>query len=184
MTDVAPVTNEDTSGDTVDEVSVDEKPDTLGDAGKRALAEERSARAAAEKKAKAAEKELADLRKTTMTDQEKAVADAKAEGRGEAFKEANSRVLRSEIRAAAAGKLADPSDAPALLGELDRFLADDGEIDSKAITSAIDALVKAKPYLAPAGSKPGRLPGGGAKPSEGVSMDDWLRGAARKGASA
>lgn len=152
--------------------------DQLGDAGKKALAEERAARATAEREAKAAKAELAKIQKSNMSDQEKAIAEAKAEARKEALGEANSRVLRSEIRAAAGGKLADPSDAPALLGDLSRFLNDDGDIDSKTVSSAIDELVKAKPYLAPAG-RPGRLPGGGAKPSEGVSMDDWLRDQAK-----
>lgn len=153
--------------------------DALGDAGKRALDEERAARSAADKRAKAAEAELEKIRKANMNETEKAIAEAKAQARQEALGEANTRVLRSEVRAAAGGKLADPNDAPALLGDLTRFLADDGEIDTKAISSAIDDLVKAKPYLAPAGSRPGRLPGGGAKPSEGVSMDDWLRDQAR-----
>lgn len=152
--------------------------DQLGDAGKKALAEERSARAAAEKAEKAAKAELEKLRKASMSEQEKAIAEAKAEARKEALGEANVRVLRSEVRAAAGGKLADPSDAPALLGDLSRFLNDDGDVDSKAVSSAIDELVKAKPYLAPAG-RPGRLPGGGAKPSEGLSMDDWLRDQAK-----
>jgi hypothetical protein len=153
--------------------------DQLGDAGKRALAEERTARATAEKEAKAAKAELEKLRKASMSENEKAVADAKAEGRKEALSESNVRLLRSEVRAAAAGKLADPSDAPALLGDLDRFLTEAGDVDSKSLSSAIDELVKAKPYLAPAGARPGRLPGGGAKPSEGLSMDDWLRDQAK-----
>jgi hypothetical protein len=150
-------------------------PPDLGDAGKKALDEERAARRAAEKLAKAHADELDKLRKATMSEQEKAVAEAKAAGRQEALAEANSRLLRSEIRAAAAGKLADPGDAAALLGDLDQFLDKSGEPDVKAITSAIDALVKAKPYLAPAGARPGGLPGGGAKPSSGTSINDHIR---------
>jgi hypothetical protein len=150
-------------------------PPELGDAGKKALDEERAARRAAEKLAKENADELDKLRKATMSDQEKAVAEAKAAGRQEAMAEANARLLRSEIRGAAAGKLADPGDAAALLGDIDQFLDKNGEPDSKAIASAIDALVKAKPYLAPAGARPGALPGGGARPSNGHSINDEIR---------
>lgn len=155
--------------------------DTLGPAGEKALAEERAARKLAEKSAKDATAELEKLRKESMTDQEKAVAEARAEGRKEALATATDRLLRAEIKAAGS-KLADPGDAVAHLrdaGDLGRFLSDDGEVDTKAISSAIDDLVKAKPYLA-ATAKPGALPGGGAKPSSnGQSMDDWLRGEAQ-----
>jgi hypothetical protein len=156
--------------------------DALGETGQRALAAERQARSAAEKEAKAAKAELEKIQKANMSEQEKAITEAKAEARKEALGEANSRLVRSEVRAAAAGKLADPSDAPALLGDLDRFVNEAGDVDAKALSSAIDELVKAKPYLAPANGRPGRLPGGGAKPSDGVSMDDWIRSqAAAKG---
>lgn len=149
----------------------------LGPAGEKALAEERAARKAAEKQAKDAQTELDKVRKANMTDQEKAVAEARAEGRKEALATATDRLLRAEVKAAAGNKLADPGDAVAHLrdaGGLDRFLTDDGEVDTKAVASAIDDLVKAKPYLASA-AKPGALPGGGARPSNGVTPDDWLR---------
>lgn len=154
------------------------KPDdTLGPAGEKALAEERAARKVAEKAAKDAQSELDKVRKANMTDQEKAIAEARAEARKEALGVASDRMLRSEIRAAAGTKLADPADAVAHLrdaGDLDRFLSDDGDVDTKAISSAIDDLVKQKPYLS-AQARPGALPGGGAKPSNGQSPDDWLR---------
>lgn len=156
-------------------------PDGLGDAGKAALAAERAARKAAEKAAKDAGAELEKLRKASMTDTEKAIAEAKAEGRQAAMAEANQRLLRSEIRAAAAGKLADPDDAPLLLGDLDGFLDAQGEPNTKAISSAIDGLVKAKPYLASAGSRPGPLPGGGAKPSKGSDINAEIRQMAGRG---
>lgn len=147
----------------------------LGDAGQKALQEERAARKAAEKAAKTAAEELERLKVATMSESERAVAEAKAQGRKDALAEVNGKLLRSEIKATATGKLADPADAAALLGDLDRFLDKDGEPDSKAITSAIDALVREKPYLAAAGSRPGALPGGGAKPSNGFNMNDQIR---------
>jgi hypothetical protein len=149
--------------------------DGLGEAGQKAIAAERTARKAAEKAAKTAQDELDKLRTATMSETEKAIAEAKAEGRKTALSEVNGKLLRSEIRAAAAGKLADPDDAPLLLGDLDQFLDKDGDPIPKAIASAIDTLVKSKPYLASAGSRPGPLPGGGAKPSNGFSMNDEIR---------
>ena len=103
-----------------------------------------------------------------MSDTEKAVAAAKAEGRTEALSAVNGRILRAEVKAAAAGKLADPEDACSML-DLDAFkVGDDGNVDTKAIVKAIDDLVKAKPYLA-SGAKPSALPGGGATPASGAS---------------
>lgn len=148
----------------------------LGDAGKRALDEERNARRVAERKANEAQAELDKVRSANMSEQEKAVAAAKAEGRDEALKTANERLVRAEVKAAAAGKLADPGDALGLLGDLSAFIDKTGDVDTKAITSAIDELVKAKPYLS---AKPGNGAGeGGARggnATSGPSMDDWLR---------
>lgn len=122
------------------------------------------------------ETELEELRKKTMTEAEKAVAAAKEEGRKEATLEANRRIVASEVKAAAGGKLSDPGDAAALLGDLDRFIVK-GEVDTKAIAAAIDELVKSKPYLAAAGGKkPAALPGGGkSEAASGSSFNDELR---------
>ena len=85
--------------------------------------------------------------------EEKAVAAARAEGRTEALTAANARLVRAEVKAAAAGVLNDPDDAVNLLN-LDEFEVDeDGEVDAKAIKAAVQRLADAKPYLA-AGAKP------------------------------
>lgn len=177
-TDTDTSTDSDTSTDDAGQTDTSTDAD-LGEAGKKALDEERKARRAAEKSAKDATAELEKLRKSSMTDAEKAIAEAKAAGRQEALAEANDRLVSAEIRSAAAGKLADPGDAVIHLGDLTRFTNVDGDIDARAITSAIDALVKSKPYLAPAGSRPGPLPGGGAKPSSGFSINDDIRARVR-----
>lgn len=107
---------------------------------------------AAERKARSiAERDAGKLRDATATDAEKAVAAARDEGRAEALKEVSSRLVETEVRAAAAGKLADPADAVRLL-DLGEFVADDGAIDRTAIGEAIAELVKAKPYLGTAGA--------------------------------
>lgn len=121
----------------------------LGEAGQRALIREREVAAEARREAAALKAELETLRTSQMSDQDKAIKAAKAEGAAEVSAKFATQVLHSEVRVAAAGKLADPSDAVRLL-DLARFkVADDGTVDSAAITSAIDELVKSKPYLAP-----------------------------------
>jgi len=128
--------------------------DGLGEAGKRALEAERGSRRAAENRAKELEKELTRHRESSMSEQEKAVAAAKREGHQEATAAFNTRLVQAEVRAAAAGKLADPEDAVLHLN-LDEFaIGDNGEIDKKAITNAIERLVKAKPYLAASATRP------------------------------
>lgn len=65
----------------------------------------------------------------------------------------NQRILRTEIKAAAAGKLADPADAHQFL-DLDQFEVDaDGNVDESEIAEAIDDLLKSKPYLAAQGRR-------------------------------
>ncbi|MGE0138649.1 MAG: hypothetical protein AB7R77_12580 [Ilumatobacteraceae bacterium] len=154
----------------------------LGDAGKRALDAERAARAAAERTAKAAQAELDKIRKATQSEAEKAIEAAKEEVRAELTKQFQGQMIGSEIQRIAAGKLADPGDAPALLGDLSRFAMTDGTVDTKGIASAIDALLKAKPYLGAAGSQAKPLPGSAnGKASTSQSINDMIRTAARGG---
>lgn len=107
----------------------------LGEAGKRALAEERRAR-------KAAEKERDELRKAAMTDQEKAVAAAKADALTEANKAIAPRLVAAEFRAlaAAAGVTREALDGFLKYADLTRFVGDDGEPDAKEITAAVKSL--------------------------------------------
>lgn len=116
----------------------------LGEAGKRALAAERT-------RAAEAERELAKLREATQSETEKAIERARREAsdtvRKEVMQAANRRILTAEIRAAAGGRLADPLDAVRLLDVESFTVNDDGDVDSAAITKALDALLDAKPYL-------------------------------------
>lgn len=146
-----------------------EQPD-LGDGGKRALDEERKSRRAAERELKSLQARLAEIEQQSMSATEKAIAEAKAAGRKEALSTANDRLVRAEVRAAAAGKLADPGDAAALLGDLNQYVGDDGEPDTKAISKAIDDLVKSKPYLRAAALNVGD-PDAGSRPSSNGSSD-------------
>lgn len=171
-----------------DPAAADPTDGGLGAGGKAALDAERSERKAAQKAAKDAKDALDALTAKTATDAEKAaaetaraIAEAKAEVRNEVAAAASARLLKSEIRVAASGVLADPADAAALLGDTERFLDKDGEPDEKAIKAAIAQLVKDKPYLAVAGSRPNALAGGGAKPSSGFSMNDVIRAETGRG---
>ena len=118
---------------------------------KKALKAERALRRTAEREARdlKAERENADKEPA-----EQALDQARREAAAEATSAANKRILRSEVRAIAKGRLADPADALVYL-DLDSFdVDDDGEIDSEAIEDAISDLLKKKPYLgADAGEK-------------------------------
>lgn len=155
----------------------DPKPDEpLGDAGKRALDSEREARRDAEARAKAAEK----LVKEANSERDKAIAEAKAEARREVLEEANGRLLRAEVKAAATGKFANPELAVKLLDLSEFKVADDGTVDTKAITAAIDKLLESDPYLKAStitGSADGGRQGDPA-PSK-LDMNTLLRAAAK-----
>ena len=146
----------------------DEDDDTdakaLGEPGKKALdrmkaklREERTKRIAAEKK-------LTDGAKTTDTD---------------VIAKLNARMVRSEIKAAAKGKLADPADAFRFIDSTTFAVGDDGEVDESAIATAIDELLREKPYLA-AQSKQGpwgsadQGPRGGGKSAD-LSADEIVK---------
>lgn len=152
----------------------------LGDAGKRALAEERKARTAAEREAKAAKAELDKLRDASQTEQEKALEAARSEARAEVLSTANERLIRAEVRGAAASTTVD-ADAVVSLLDLSQFeVSDDGTVDRKAISSAIEELLKEKPYLAANGKKPADLKQGARGASSQLDPNQWMRDMARR----
>lgn len=124
------------------------------------------------------ERELRKIQEANATDAEKAVAAARTEGERIATERSHKRIVRAEVKAAAAGVLINPDIATRLV-DLSQFEVDEnGEVDSKAIKAELQRLIRDEPYLA-AGAKPAPLPAGGATPSQGPSMDDALRTAAR-----
>lgn len=148
-----------------------EGAEQLGDAGKKALdsmkskwtgardAEKATVNALAELHDKTAAEVRAAIKDGTLADlighkaaaaaeQTVDVAKVTAQARREATAAANTRVLKAEVKAAAAGKLADPADALRLL-DLSKFeVGDDGEVDGGEIDDAIADLLTRKPYLA------------------------------------
>jgi hypothetical protein len=123
--------------------------DQLGDAGKKAL-DAMKAKWRAERDARReAERRLTEVSKPDG-DGEPDADTIRSQARAEAIAEANERIVRSEVKAAAAGKLNDPSDALRLL-DLSQFeVDDDGNVDEDDIAEAIEDLIKKKPYLAAA----------------------------------
>ena len=90
---------------------------------------------------KAAATELEKQRKASMTEAERAVAEAEARGRTVASQEFGKRLATSEIRAAAADAGADLAGVFDYL-DLTRFVGEDGEPDGKAITAFVGGLPK------------------------------------------
>ena len=148
----------------------DDKP--LGERGERALQAEKDKRKAAQRELRAFKdlgltpEQIRELtagksgdgddgkKKDDAPDAEQLRRDAERD----ALAKANGRIIRSEVKAAAAGKLADPSDALRLL-DLEQFeVDDDGNVNEQDIADEIDDLLKKKPYLAAQGGK--RFQGG------------------------
>ncbi|MGI8711091.1 MAG: hypothetical protein ACR2LA_08885 [Acidimicrobiales bacterium] len=91
-----------------------------------------------------AARRLADLEKQSMSDIEKAVANAREEASTEARRSYGTRLVDAEVKAATAGRTVD---VEALLDGLDRgrFLGDDGEPDTAAIGAWVDRIAPLRP---------------------------------------
>jgi hypothetical protein len=105
-----------------------------------------------------------------MTEQERAVEEARAAGRAEAEHAANLRLVGAEFRAAAAGKIANPEAALAKLN-LEALLGKNGEPDTKAIAELVEQLAAVPPPPPPPGHIPPGPREGGPPPGE----EDWIR---------
>lgn len=171
--------DDDTGGDTGDDTDNDgsgddgdDGADQLGDAGKRALARMKDKLKAERQKRIAAQNRLSEIESGGDDDDAKIKQVESA-----ALAKANARIVRAEVRAAAAGKLADPADALGFL-DLSQFeVGHDGDVDQDEIADAIDDLLERKPYLAAQrgdkggekkkGPKPDRRQGGGQQVASG-----------------
>jgi hypothetical protein len=89
-----------------------------------------------------AAKELEKVRAAAMSEQERAVAEAKSAGLTEAQKATAPRLVRAELRAAAAeaGLGKDALAGFLEYADLSKFVTDDGEPDDKAIAAAVKRL--------------------------------------------
>lgn len=142
MADTAPETTTSTDTTTTDP---DASTATADSTDWKAEAEKwKAASRKHEERAKAnsgAAKELEQFRQQHMTDQEKAVEQARAEGRAEASRASTSRIVSAEIRAAAAGRLG-PEQLDELVDGIDhaKFVDDAGEIDVAKVQRFVDGI--------------------------------------------
>jgi hypothetical protein len=111
-----------------------------------------------------------------MSDQERAVAAARAEGRAEA-EAAGARLLAAaEFRHLAAGRIADPERALEML-DMSK-LVKDGAPNTRAIKALVDQLAAVPPPPPP----PGYVPAGPRQTGAAGEVNgggDWLRAAAQ-----
>jgi hypothetical protein len=168
---------------TDDDFEPDPKPtdqgkpdDALGDAGKQAIDRMKADKVAAEKRAKALERDLNELRRAQMSESEKAVAEAETRGRQAAAAEFGSRLARSAFDALAARRNPDvDTDQIVEFVDMRRFLDDDGEVDRKALQSAVDRLVPERP------TGPPSFDGGARTTAPNTDMNAIIRAQARGG---
>ena len=119
--------------------------------------------------------ELEKLRAKNRTAEEQALADAEKKGRDGAMRDATRSLVKAKIETSAAGKFADTDVAVALAGDIERFITKTGDVDADAIKKWVDDELKARPYLAAAGTKPTALRGGSATQTTGASFNDEIR---------
>lgn len=111
------------------------------------------------KENKAAAAELEKKRKESMTEAERAVAEAEHKGRTAAAQDFGKRLATSEIRAAAADAGADLAGVFDYI-DLARFVGDDGEPDAKAIKAFVGGLPKKGAPSFDGGTRPSGKGGG------------------------
>ncbi|MFE2563035.1 hypothetical protein [Streptomyces mirabilis] len=139
----------------------------LGEAGKKALDRMKAERAAAKKEAAAAKKQLAELTRKVeaFEDRDKSElekASAQAERAQKQATKAVARAVSSEVKVAAVGQFADPSDAvDVLMRDPSKYVDADGEIDTDAIEADLADLLERKPHWGkpePAAVEPEKKP--------------------------
>jgi hypothetical protein len=128
--------------------------DALGDAGKKALDAMKADRNKYRDELKGLRAELDALKAAAEGREAEHTAAVEAQkAKDEAIASANLKIAKANLRAAAAGKLADPMDALTFIDASSFEVDDDGNIDEDALASAIDDLIRSKPYLAAQGKR-------------------------------
>lgn len=166
----------------------------LGPEGEKALAAWKERARDAEKAAKRAaelEARLAEIEAANMSEQERAIEQARKEAadaaRSETLALAHRKLFSAEVKAAATGRVATPGlfskpeVALGLLGFDDFPLTVDGDIDSEAISAAVERFVEShaalKASATPAPTPIAQGPLGRPGPDPERAMDDWMRAA-------
>lgn len=143
---------------------------------KTALETERTQRKEFEKELKALRAAEEQRAQAAMSETEKAIAQAKAEGSAEAKRSYGLKAAALELKAEAAMKGVDLSEVGDLL-DVSKFLDEDGEPDAKAIKAAVARFTKLAPK--PAGPSGGDF--GGAPQQQQISLDAQIRKAESEG---
>jgi hypothetical protein len=125
---------------------------------KSALETERTQRKEFEKELKALRAADEKRQQESMSETEKAIAQAKAEGHAEATKAAGKKLAAAELKAAAKDEQLNLDDVQDFI-KVDLFVDENGDVDSKAIKKAVAAFAKIAPAPAP-GRSGAPLPGG------------------------
>lgn len=159
-----PVDDEQTpAADPVDPPTDDDEDDEgdpegaeeLGDPGKKALDTMKAERNAERKRARELQKAYDELQKEKesagKSPGEKALDEARAEARAEATEKANAKIIRSEVKSAASGKLFAPELALQLLDLTEFEVDDNGDVDADELSDALDDLLTRYPKLAAQG---------------------------------
>lgn len=135
-------TNTPPSGDTPPPDTGTQPTDWEAEAKKwQELARKHEARAKANA---AAAKERDELKQSMMSEQEKAIEQARNEARVAALREAGAKIAAAEVRAAAAGRLGDEQLTTLLEGlNLAAFINDDGEVDLDKVRKFVDGIAPA-----------------------------------------
>lgn len=96
-----------------------------------------------EKRSKDNHRELERLKRESMSEQERAIAEARDQARAEVLRETSGQLVDAEIRSAAVNR---PVNVDALLDSLDRskFVDDEGNVDRQAVTTWLDQLAPAQ----------------------------------------
>lgn len=135
--------------DSKDDEDGEEGADALGDKGKKALLAMKERVKASKKAEREAKAELERVRNSEGKSEEQLAEQQQREQREAAIlNKANERIVRSEIKSAAAGKLQNPAIAVRLLDLSDFEVDEDGNVDEDEIAQAIDELLEREPYLA------------------------------------
>lgn len=136
------------------ESATDDGEKALGDAGKKALDAMKAKWKQAEAEARKVREDLEALKAQSEGREAEHQAAIEAQRvKDEALAAANLKITKANLRAAAAGKLADPTDALTFIDPAEFEVDDDGNVDEAALTAAIDNLLQNKPYLAAQGKR-------------------------------
>ena len=170
---------DDTTADTTTADDTTQTPDPPDDKSsedvsglKSALETERAQRKEFEKELKALRVAEDQRKQEAMSETEKAIAQAKAEGHAEAMKAAGTKLAAAELKAAAKDKGVNLADLlKADLIKVDAFVDENGDVNTKAIEKAVAAFADVAPAQAP-GRSGAQIPGGsGGRTASNPTLD-------------